>query len=201
MKLDGVFARVAAGMGYGALNLTEWDGVAGQRFDGELDGNGFTFNASIGGLAFDRVTAYGDIYTMYIKTPEVDMYKESPQHVNNNMLVLGIGPGMGYHWIQNYHVGIAPGLHVLIIDDKENNSYSQWGFGMHIIGGKEWSITEGLAMGAAISLYVGTANDEYEHGCTQSSGGFFVHDGYHCKQWHLRTNYASASLMLTTLFD
>jgi hypothetical protein len=156
---DGFFMRLNVGFGY----LTASESYAGAT--DTYSGLGFNYGAAFGGVIAPNLVLYGELFGMTVTDPNYSISNGGgSQNLSGvDMTAFGIGPGIAYYFmpINAFVSGTLVLTKMYFTDSSSNVSLgdSDFGFGLSVMGGKEWWVSRDWGLGIAGQLYFGTMSD------------------------------------------
>lgn len=140
---DGFFLRLAPGFGW---NVTSSE-TGGTKL--ELSGVSGLFNFAIGAAVSQDLILHLDISGVSTSDPKLTINgTEQPSNVTSSTTSLA-GIGMTYYFPSNFYLTGAVGIAKSKNESGGNEYSTDTGYGVNIMAGKEWWVTDNWGLGIA----------------------------------------------------
>lgn len=156
---DGFFVRILVGTSFQAAQSSE-DGE-----DLSVEGPGFTLQAAIGYNIARNLILYAEVFDDVAISTKVTVGDDEGEELEDTSFgIFGAGLGLAYYLPGNFYLSGSAALSQLHATYEEDGTTVKWdssfGFGANLLVGKEWWVSDGLAIGAALHLLLGSVPDD-----------------------------------------
>jgi hypothetical protein len=161
-KHDGFYLRLMLGPGYTRM------GASAAGTDMTVSGIGAGFNVAVGGAISENLALYGDIIVNSAANPEQKVGATSRELTDRTAAAQGIGVGAAYLIMPvNAFIGGSLVLARFSLDDTSGEesrtlAESDTGFGLNLVGGKEWWVSDNWGVGVAGQFFGARVPDKEE---------------------------------------
>ncbi|MFC1670161.1 hypothetical protein ACFL20_07180 [Spirochaetota bacterium] len=153
---DGFFLRFQTGIGYG--HMTEKD-VMGS--DLEIYGASYDFYFQLGGALVNNFILHLNLGGSVLMEPEVKWGSETATATDAELTVYNYGAGISYYIMPgNMYISINGSAMRSKAEGEYGSGYTDWGFGITGVIGKEWWVSENWGLGIAFIAYYGRTKAE-----------------------------------------
>jgi hypothetical protein len=133
--------------------------------DVTASGPGATFHVALGYNVAPGLIVYGEVFDDVTLSPTIEVGDDSEELEDTAFGVVGVGLGLAYYLPRNVYVSAAASLANLRVDYEGEDGEVQTaetdsGFGVNLVVGKEWWVSDGWALGAALQIFVGSVPDD-----------------------------------------
>jgi hypothetical protein len=157
---DGFYLRMMIGPGYTHM------GTSAAGTDVSLSGAGLGLNLAVGGALSENLAIFGDIIINSAVNPERKIGATSTSLTDRTANAQGIGAGLAY-FIMPANAFIAGSLMLASssLDDTSGDESrtleeSEAGFGLNLVGGKEWWVSDNWGLGVAGQFFGARVKDK-----------------------------------------
>lgn len=158
---DGFFLRLSTGLGYAS--------VSGDN-DNSATFKGATSQSSIaiGGIVTENLALHADIFAVTLVSPDVTIGGITYSDLDITMRAGALGIGLTYYFMPlnlylSGSIGAAVASTKVVFTDSTSRTYeSGTGFGLNLMVGKEWWVSENWGIGVAGQLIYVDISTEYE---------------------------------------
>jgi hypothetical protein len=155
---ENLFIRVIAGPSFQTAVTSE------EGEDLTVSGPGITLQAAFGWNVARNLILYAELFDDVALSTTVDLGDQSEELDDTSFGVFGAGLGVAYYTAGNFYVSGSAALSQLHATYEEDGVTVKWdssfGFGVNVLAGKEWWISDSFALGAALHLLLGSVPDE-----------------------------------------
>jgi hypothetical protein len=153
---DRFYLRMFLGGGY-----TDWE--ADSRPKVTLDGTSGAFGIALGGAVAENFIIYGEAFGSAVTGPELkygDVEGTFSEDISTS--VTGFGPGIAYYFVPaNLYLSGTLALSQMTLSEKGDEiAETEMGFGLNLMAGKEWWVSDNWGLGLAVQVYGGQMDDK-----------------------------------------
>lgn len=158
-KHDGFFLRLATGIGGATNSVEDDDGV-----ENTIRGAANTSSIAIGGMVMENLAVHAEIFHAVLVEPESIKGGEETtvEIVSGRYFAAGLGAGVTYYLPSNFYISGAIGGVVLKADFGIARFSTEPGFGMDIVFGKEWWVSDNWGIGVAGQFIFANVPSQYK---------------------------------------
>lgn len=142
-KHDGFFLRLAPGIGVASSSET----IGANKI--ENSGTSGFFNFAIGGAVTENFIVHLDLSSATVSDPKLKVNGESVKSTNNDNSTSILGLGLTYYFPSNIYVTGAVGTARTEIKSNGDTFSTDRGYGVNLMLGKEWWVSENWGLGVA----------------------------------------------------
>jgi hypothetical protein len=140
---DGFFLRLAPGIG----SMSASEEVGSNKL--EVSGVGGLFNFAIGGAITENFIIHFDASSVSVKDPTIKVNGTSVSTKDTTVSTTLIGGGFTYYFPSNAYMTAAVGQSEAKVKSNGTEETSDKGFGVNIMLGKEWWVSDNWGLGIA----------------------------------------------------
>jgi hypothetical protein len=155
---DGFFIRLAPGIG--ASSITEEFG----NDEAEFDGASTLFNFAIGGAIAENLILQLDVSGLNISDPDVTINGQDIGSLNGDVSTSLVGIGLTYYFPTNFYLTGAIGVASSEIETNGQIGETDNGYGINLMIGKEWWVSDNWGLGVAGQLLYTSCPDKPVNG-------------------------------------
>jgi hypothetical protein len=158
---DGFFMRLDMGFGY--LTASESYGGATDTYSGA----GLSYGAAFGGVIAPNLILFGELVGTTVWDPDLQVTGTLAENLTGvSMTMFGIGPGIAYYFmpINSFVSASLLVTKISFTDEVYDVSLgdTDLGFGLTLMGGKEWWVSRDWGIGLAARLHFASMGDHPE---------------------------------------
>ncbi len=156
---DGFFLRLLVGPSYLLIAATE-DGE-----DLSVGGYGATVQVALGYNLARNLILYGELFDDVTVSPTARIKGDDEEdELDATLGLYGVGIGLAYYLPRNVFISASAALSQLQAEYDEDGATVEWassiGFGVNLVVGKEWWVSDDWALGGAIQVFLGSVHDD-----------------------------------------
>lgn len=156
---DGFYLNLQLGPGYTSMSASA-DGL-----DVTISGGGAAFSLGIGGAVAPNFILFGHLLGHSSIDPKVEIKNVGSGTADGSATVSGFGVGAAYYVMPvNLFIGGSALATQLSADDNDpsttDENTSEIGFGVSVMAGKEWWVSDNWGLGAALQFLAATMKDK-----------------------------------------
>lgn len=151
---DGFFIRLAPGLGVSSFS----EKLGGDKI--ELDGMSGLFNFAIGGAIAENLILQLDISSLNISDPDVTFNGQDQGSLDGDSSTSLVGVGLTYYFPSNFYLTGAVGVAKSKIETNGQTGETDSGYGINLMVGKEWWVSENWGLGVAGQLLYTSCPDK-----------------------------------------
>ena len=155
---DGFFIRLAPGLGVSSSS----EKISGDKF--EFDGMSTAFNFAIGGAIAENLILQLDLSSSNISDPDVTLNGQDLGSLDGDLSTSLVGIGLTYYFPTNFYLSGAIGVAKSEIETNGQTGETDNGYGINLMIGKEWWVSDNWGIGVAGQLLYTSCPDKPVNG-------------------------------------